>query len=41
MSTKLLHLLLADDDIDDCIFFKGALTQLEISTHLTVVHDGE
>jgi CheY-like chemotaxis protein len=41
MSQKQLHVLLADDDIDDCIFFKEALAELQISTNLTVVHDGE
>ena len=41
MNTKTLNVLLADDDLDDCIFFKSALTELALSTHLTVVHDGE
>ncbi len=36
-----LNILLADDDIDDCIFFKGALEKFHISTTLTSVHDGE
>ena len=42
-SIKLDHLniLLADDDQDDCLFFKEALNELLISTHLTTVHDGE
>jgi CheY-like chemotaxis protein len=41
MITKLLNILLADDDTDDCIFFKEALEELMLVTHLTVVHDGE
>ena len=35
-----LNILLADDDIDDCIFFKGALEKSPISTNLIAVHDG-
>jgi CheY-like chemotaxis protein len=35
-----LELLLADDDTDDCIFFKEALEELQIAAHLTVVSDG-
>jgi CheY-like chemotaxis protein len=41
MILKHLDILLADDDIDDCIFFKEALGELVISTSLTTVHDGE
>jgi len=41
MNIKQLNILLADDDTDDCIFFKEALDELPLSTHLTVVHDGE
>ena len=41
MSLKHLNLLLADDYIDDCSFFKEVLENLPISTHLTTVHDGE
>ncbi len=33
--------MLADDDEDDCFFFKEALEELSIATHLTTVHDGE
>ena len=33
-------LLLADDDIDDCIFFKEALDELPVSSSLTTVNDG-
>jgi CheY-like chemotaxis protein len=41
MELKQLNILLADDDIDDCIFFKKALTELPMPTQLTTVHDGE
>jgi CheY-like chemotaxis protein len=36
-----LKILLADDDIDDCFFFKKGLEELLLPTHLTIVHDGE
>ena len=38
---KPLHILLADDDIDDCNFFKQALAELKISAELKTVNDGE
>jgi CheY-like chemotaxis protein len=41
MNLNKLNILLADDDTDDCIFFKEALEELLLSTHLTTVHDGE
>jgi len=41
MNTKSIQLLLADDDEDDCYFFKEALQGLPITSMLTVVHDGE
>lgn len=41
MDTKKLNILHADDDIDDCDFFKKALEALPIPTELTTVHDGE
>ena len=41
MNTKHLNILLADDDMDDCLFFKHALEELPLSTQLTTVHDGE
>ena len=34
------NLLLADDDIDDCIFFEDALDELPISATLLTVNDG-
>jgi CheY-like chemotaxis protein len=33
-------LLLADDDSDDCIFFKDALDELPVSANLITVKDG-
>lgn len=41
MNTKQLNILYADDDIDDCNFFKAAVETLPISAHLTTVNDGE
>lgn len=41
MSIKNLNILLADDDLDDCNFFKHALEELSLSAQLTTVHDGE
>ena len=35
-----LNLLLADDDLDDCIFFKEALEELPLDYSLTMVHNG-
>jgi len=41
MNQEPLNILLADDDSDDCIFFKEALEKLPLAAHLTTVHDGE
>lgn len=41
MNSKQLNILLADDDIDDCRFFKEALEALPQITKLTIVHDGD
>ena len=41
MSVQQLNILLADDDPDDCVFFKEALESMPVSTQLTTVHDGE
>ena len=41
MSLKQLNILLADDDADDCFFFKVAVEELLMPVNLTVVHDGE
>ena len=36
-----LNILLADDDHDDCLFFKDALNELALNTSLVTVHHGE
>jgi CheY-like chemotaxis protein len=41
MNKQPMTILLADDDIDDCGFFKEALAKLPIITSLNSVHDGE
>ena len=41
MDLTQLNILLADDDTDDCIFFKNALKNLAIPASLIAVHDGE
>lgn len=41
MAANELRLLLADDDTDDCLSFKEALEELPLSTHLTIVNDGD
>jgi CheY-like chemotaxis protein len=41
MVSNELRVLLADDDIDDCLFFKEALEELPLATRLTIVHDGD
>lgn len=41
MKSKNLNILLADDDHDDCMFFKQALEELDTTSNLTTVHDGE
>jgi CheY-like chemotaxis protein len=41
MTISSLKILLADDDSDDCMFFREALEELKLSATLTVVNDGE
>lgn len=36
-----IHILLADDDIDDSLLFDEALQELPLPTQLTVMNDGE
>jgi CheY-like chemotaxis protein len=38
---KLLHVLLVDDDKDDCFMFEKALKELPINTNLQIVYDGD
>lgn len=40
MNTKTINILYADDDIDDCNFFKDALKALPINTQINTVKDG-
>ena len=40
MEKAKLHLLLADDDIDDCDFFKDAIDELSATLNLTIVNNG-
>ncbi|MDB5248284.1 MAG: response regulator receiver protein [Segetibacter sp.] len=41
ISPNIKHVLLADDDIDDCNFFKEALEGYQERTMFTIVNDGE
>lgn len=41
MKVKQLNILLADDDTDDCLFFKDAIMELVPSPNFTALHDGE
>ena len=40
MNNSTLNLLLADDDADDCMFFKEALEELPVAAKLITVNDG-
>jgi CheY-like chemotaxis protein len=40
MAKTKLNLLLADDDEDDCLFFREVLEELPLNTNLQTVHDG-
>jgi CheY-like chemotaxis protein len=35
------QVILADDDEDDCLLFREALSELPLKVFLTIVHDGE
>lgn len=41
MKTKYLNVLLADDDTDDCLFFKEAIEESDVLIKLSMLHDGE
>ena len=41
MTNSSINLLLADDDLDDCMFFRDVLEELPISSNLRTVNDGE
>ncbi len=36
-----MNILLADDDIDDCLLFKNAIEELYVNANITIVDDGE
>jgi len=40
MNDNALHILLADDDEDDRLFFKDALDEVRVKTVVTTVNDG-
>lgn len=40
MNKEPYNLLLADEDEDDCLFFKEALDEINVSKNLSMVHDG-
>ena len=40
MNLNQLNIMLADDDIDDCQFFKEALESFPLAPQLKTVHDG-
>lgn len=41
MTSTQLNILLADDDADDCLFFKQALDGFNPTPNLSIVNDGE
>ncbi len=41
MNPTPIHLLLADDDEDDCLFFQDALDELALVASFKAVHNGE
>jgi CheY-like chemotaxis protein len=40
MQKGVMNILLADDDEDDCLFFKDAFKEIKIETKVEIVNDG-
>lgn len=40
MNNEALHILLADDDEDDRLFFKDAIAEVKVKTVVTMLNDG-
>ncbi|GAA4455159.1 response regulator [Rurimicrobium arvi] len=40
MQKEAIHVLLADDDVDDRLFFKEAFEEIKIKTNVQIVKDG-
>ena len=41
MNPAHFQIILADDDLDDCMFFEEALKEFPLSIRLSIIHDGE
>ena len=41
MISRNFNILLADDNLDDCLLFKEALEELPVTSNLNLVHDGD
>jgi CheY-like chemotaxis protein len=41
MNSDTLNILLADDDLDDCFFFKEVVDDMPFPVQLKTIHDGE
>ncbi len=41
MISRNFNILLADDNLDDCLLFKEALEELPVTSNLSLVHDGD
>ena len=41
MNPAHFQIILADDDLDDCMFFEEALNEFPLSIHLSIIHNGE
>ena len=41
MISRNFNILLADDNLDDCLLFKEPLEELPVTSNLSLVHDGD